>query len=63
MSIMFDDKPQQNLRCKAFTTNGKLVCTTLLPAHSTEYTISLPNIHGIVAIQIDGMGSTLVRLP
>ena len=63
VSIRFDDKPQQSLRCKAFTTDGKLVCTTLLPAHSTEHTISLPNIHGIVAIQIDGMGSTLVRLP
>lgn len=63
VSIRFDDEPQQSLRCKAFTTDGKLVCTTILPAHSTEHTISLPNIHGIVAIQIDGMGSTLVRLP
>ena len=63
VSIRLDDEPQQSLRCKAFTTDGKLVCTTLLPAHSTEHTISLPNIHGIVAIQIDGMGSTLVRLP
>ena len=63
VSIRLDDEPQQSLRCKAFTTDGKLVCATLLSAHSTEHTISLPNIHGIVAIQIDGMGSTLVRLP
>lgn len=63
VSIRFDNEPQQSLRCKAFTTDGKLVCTSLLSSHTTEHTISLPNIHGIVAIQIDGMGSTLVRMP
>lgn len=63
ISIRLDGEPQHNIRCKAFTTDGKLVHTTLLPSHSTEHRLSLPGIHGIVAIQLDGMGSTLVRLP
>ena len=63
ISIKLDGEPQHNIRCKAFTTDGKLVHTTLLPSHSTEHRLSLPGIHGIVAIQLDGMGSTLVRLP
>ncbi len=63
ISIKLDGEPQHSIRCKAFTTDGKLVHTTLLPSHSTEHRLSLPGIHGIVAIQLDGMGSTLVRLP
>ena len=63
ISIRLDGEPQHSIRCKAFTTDGKLVHTTLLPSHSTEHRLSLPGIHGIVAIQLDGMGSTLVRLP
>lgn len=61
--IRLDGEPQHIIRCKAFTTDGKLVHTTLLPSHSTEHRLSLPGVHGIVAIQLDGMGSTLVRLP
>ena len=63
ISIKLDGEPQHSIRCKAFTTDGKLVHTTLLPSHSTEYRLTIPGIHGIVAIQLDGMGSTLVRLP
>ena len=63
ISIKLDGEPQHSIRCKAFTTDGKLVHTTLLPSHSTEHRLTLPGIHGIVAIQLDGMGSTLVRLP
>jgi subtilisin family serine protease len=63
VSIRFDNEPQQSLRCKAFTTDGKLVHTTLLPPTITQHRLSLPGIHGIVAIQLDGMGSTLVRIP
>ncbi|MBR2254155.1 MAG: S8 family serine peptidase, partial [Prevotella sp.] len=63
ISIRLDGEPQHSIRCKAFTTDGKLVHTTLLPSHSTEHRLSLPGVHGIVAIQLDGMGSTLVRLP
>ena len=63
ISIKLDGEPQHNIRCKAFTTDGKLVHTTLLPSHSTEHRLTLPGIHGIVAIQLDGMGSTLVRIP
>lgn len=62
ISIRFDAEPQHSIRCKAFTTDGKLVHTTLLPSHSTEHRLSLPGIHGIVAIQLDGLGSTLVKL-
>ena len=62
VSIKFDGEPQHSIRCKAFTTDGKLVYSTLLPSNSTEHTITLPGIHGIVAIQLDGYGSTLVRL-
>ena len=63
ISIKLDGEPQHSIRCKAFTTDGKLVHTTLLPSYSTEHRLSLPGIHGIVAIQLDGMGSTLVRIP
>lgn len=63
ISIKLDGEPHHSIRCKAFTTDGKLVHTTLLPSHSTEHRLSLPGIHGIVAIQLDGMGSTLVRIP
>lgn len=63
ISIKLDGEPQHSIRCKAFTTDGKLVHTTLLPSHFTEHRLSLPGIHGIVAIQLDGMGSTLVRIP
>ncbi len=63
ISIKLDGEPQHSIRCKAFTTDGKLVHTTLLPSHSTEHRLTLPGIHGIVAIQLDGMGSTLVRIP
>lgn len=63
ISIKLDGEPQHSIRCKAFTTDGKLVHTTLLPSHSTEHRLSLPGVHGIVAIQLDGMGSTLVRIP
>ena len=63
ISIKLDAEPQHSIRCKAFTTDGKLVHTTLLPSHSTQHRLSLPGIHGIVAIQLDGMGSTLVRIP
>ena len=63
ISIRLDGEPQHSIRCKAFTTDGKLVHTTLLPSHSTEHRLTIPGIHGIVAIQLDGMGSTLVRLP
>ncbi|MBO5586186.1 MAG: S8 family serine peptidase, partial [Prevotella sp.] len=63
ISIKLDGEPQHSIRCKAFTTDGKLIHTTLLPSHSTEHRLSLPGVHGIVAIQLDGMGSTLVRIP
>lgn len=63
ISIKLDGEPQHSIRCKAFTTDGKLVHTTLLPSHSIEHRLTLPGIHGIVAIQLDGMGSTLVRIP
>ena len=62
VSIKLNGEPQHSIRCKVFTTDGKLVHTTLLPSHSTEHRLSLPGIHGIVAIQLDGLGSTLVKL-
>lgn len=48
---------------RAYTTDGKMITRETMPQGTTTYTLTLPSAtHGIVAIQLDGYGSTLVRM-
>lgn len=46
-----------------YTAGGQCVGKTTLPPHSTEVTIPAQHLHGIIAVQVGKLGSTLVRLP
>ena len=61
ISITFEDAPKQEISCKVFATDGRLVHAATLPPHSTHHTITLPAQPGVYAVQLDGLGSTLVR--
>lgn len=46
-----------------YTTAGQCVGQTTLPPYSTEVTIPAQHLHGIIAVQVGKLGSTLIRLP
>lgn len=48
--------------CRLYTSDGKLVKSVALKQGETAYRIDAEGLKGIVAVQIDGYGSTLVRL-
>lgn len=48
---------------RIYSATGTLLHTTAIPPHSTRHIIRPGNLHGIVAIQVGRMGSTLVRIP
>ena len=60
--ITFDGELPHSTNVRAYTTDGKIVAGATLAPHSTNYTLTLPSsIHGIIAVQLDGYGSTLIR--
>ena len=60
--ITFDNPLPNSTNVRAYTTDGKMVSGATLAPHSTTYILTLPSsIHGIIAIQLDGYGSTLIR--
>lgn len=62
VSITLDGELPHPTKVKAFTTDGKMIAVATLAPHSTSYTLTLPSdVHGILAIQLDGYGSTLIR--
>ena len=62
--IALDGPLPHSTNIRAYTTDGRMAAATTLPPHSTTYTLALPSaFHGIIAVQLDGYGSTLVRLP
>ncbi|MBO7052007.1 MAG: S8 family serine peptidase [Prevotella sp.] len=61
--ITFDNPLPHSTNVRAYTTDGKMVAGASLAPHSTEHRLSLPSgIHGIIAVQLDGYGSTLIRM-
>ena len=61
--ITFDNPLPHSTNVRAYTTDGKMVAGATLAPHSTTYTLTLPSgIHGIIAVQLDGYGSTLIRM-
>lgn len=60
--ITLDDTPTKEITCKVFATNSQLIYSATLPPHSTTYTLPLNTGKGIYAVQLDGMGSTLIRV-
>lgn len=49
-------------RCSVYSVSGQLLSSQLLRAGEKEFTLHLSDYTGVVAVQIEGLGSTLVRL-
>lgn len=54
---------QGNQSVRLYSTSGQLLHSALLPAGTESLTLSTQHLHGIIAVQIGTLGSTLVRLP
>lgn len=62
ITVTLDGENTKPLNCRLYTTGGALAKSITLPPYSTTHTIPADGLKGIIAVQIDGMGSTLVRV-
>lgn len=62
ISVTLDAESASPLSCRLYAADGRLVKSVTLPQGRTTYSIDTEGVKGIVAVQIDGCGSTLVRL-
>lgn len=61
--LQFDDAPTSGVSIAVYSLSGSILHRESLSVSDTTYTIQLPTtIGGVVAVQIDGYGSQLVRL-
>lgn len=57
-----DEAPAQSLVCRAYAVSGQLLAEGRLQAGVQKITLQLPAYTGVVAVQVEGMGSTLIRM-
>ena len=62
ISITLAEEAASPLACRIYSADGRHVKSVTLPQGTTTYRIDAEGVKGIVAVQIDGLGSTLVRL-
>jgi subtilisin family serine protease len=59
ISIPYSNNPTQ---VRIYNTNGQCIMQTVIPSHTTNYTINSFGIKGIFAVQVGNYGSTLIRI-
>lgn len=57
-----EEAPAQSLVCRAYAVSGQLLAEGRLQAGEQKITLQLPAYTGVVAVQVEGMGSTLIRV-
>lgn len=62
ISVTLDAESASPLSCRLYSTDGRLIKSLTLPQGRTAYRIDTEGFKGIMAVQIDGCGSTLIRL-
>lgn len=60
--LSVDEAPAQSLVCCAYAVSGQLLAEGRLQAGEQKITLQLPAYTGVVAVQVEGMGSTLIRV-
>lgn len=60
--LSVDEAPTQSLVCRAYAVSGQLLSEGRLQAGEQKITLQLPAYTGVVAVQVEGMGSTLIRV-
>lgn len=60
--LSVDEAPTQSLVCRAYAVSGQLLAEGRLQAGEQKITLQLPAYTGVVAVQVEGMGSTLIRV-
>ena len=59
ISVPDSDNPTQ---VRIYNTNGQCIMQTVIPSHTTDYTITSFGIKGVFAVQVGNYGSTLIRI-
>ena len=59
ISLPDSDNPTQ---VRIYNTNGQCIMQTVIPSHTTDYTITSFGIKGVLAVQVGNYGSTLIRI-
>ena len=57
-----DEAPSHALSCRVYAVSGQLLAEGRLQTGEQEITLQLPAYTGVVAVQVEGMGSTLIRM-
>lgn len=62
LTLSADEAPSHPLACRVYAVSGQLLAECLLPAGEQKITLQLPAYTGVIAVQVEGMGSTLIRV-
>lgn len=62
LRLSFVEALSDSVTCSVYAVDGHLLCRETLAKGEQEITLHLPAYTGVVAVQIEGMGSTLIRL-
>lgn len=62
LTLSADEAPLHPLACHVYAVSGQLLAEGTLPAGEQEITLQLPAYTGVIAVQVEGLGSMLVRM-
>lgn len=62
ISVTFTTPPPHPVALRLYTTDGALAGQATLAPQQTTHTVPLHGARGVVAVQVDGYGSTLIRV-
>ncbi len=62
LSVIFPETQSKTIQCRLYSVAGELLSEGSLSSGEQKITLSLPTYQGVVVVQVEGMGSTLIRL-
>lgn len=62
LSLIFPQTQSKAVNCRVYSVSGELLTFGSLQRGEQKITLSLPTYQGVVVVQVEGMGSTLIRL-
>ncbi len=62
ITLSADEAPAQSLGCRVYAVSGQLLTEGRWQAGEQKITLQLPAYTGVFAVQVEGMGSTLIRM-
>jgi len=62
ITLALDETSSVPLKCYVYAVSGQLLASDIVQPGTYEITLQLPAYTGVVAVQVEGMGSTLLRL-